>query len=49
MKQMIVLAATIALGVFIYGLVAGDSPESILNIMSDMWKSGLLERSYYGR
>jgi len=49
MKQLIVLFATITLGVFIYGLIAGDNDESVVNVLADMWQSGLQARSLYGK
>lgn len=39
MKQLIVMSAMIMLGVFIYGLIAGDGEESLTNAIGKLWKS----------
>lgn len=49
MKQMIVLASTIVLGVFIYTLIAGDGDSSLTSTIAGMWQQGLAERDLYGR
>lgn len=38
MKQLIVLMATILLGIAIYGMIAGPSDHSIKNTMGGVWK-----------
>ncbi len=48
MKQMIVMVCSIALGIFIYGLVAGAGEGSIISQMSILWAQGLDARSLYG-
>ena len=45
MKDLIVLAATIILGIFIFGLIAGDD-NSIKSAVSDAWKNDLGCRNY---
>ena len=49
MKQLIVLFSTIALGVFIYGLIAGEGDDTVMSALAEMWRSGLQSRSLYGR
>jgi hypothetical protein len=44
MKQLIVLSSTILLGVFIYGLIMGDSDSSIINAMSSVWEANVEAR-----
>ncbi|MDR2611243.1 MAG: hypothetical protein LBC58_07280 [Clostridiales Family XIII bacterium] len=40
MKQYIVLASLIALGVFIYGLIAGPGEGSVAQASGDILKAG---------
>lgn len=37
MKQFIVLCSMVILGVIIFNLIMGDSPDSVLNIVKDVW------------
>lgn len=46
MKQFIVLAATVALGIFIYNVIAGPEPDSIMSTLSGLWVKGVEIRSY---
>jgi len=48
MKECIVLVASIALGVFIYGLIAGADDGSMMAVMSDVWEAGLSARDSFG-
>jgi hypothetical protein len=38
MKQYIVLMSMICLGVFLYGLISGDSDTSILSTLKSAWQ-----------
>ena len=38
MKQMIILAATIMLGVFLFNLIAGPDEESIYSEVKNVWQ-----------
>lgn len=48
MKECIVLVASIALGVFIYGLIAGADDGSMMSAMSEVWQDGLAARNSFG-
>lgn len=45
MKQMIVLAATVALGVYLFRLIAGEQDDSLLGILQQAWQSELAVRT----
>lgn len=45
MKQMIVLAATVALGVYLFRLIAGEQDDSLLGILQHAWQSELAVRT----
>ena len=45
MKQMIVMAATVALGVFLFRLIAGGQDDSLLGILQQAWQSELAVRT----
>lgn len=47
MKQLIVLAAMVALGVFIAGLVGGSGENTIKSSMSDLWQSEIVRQNTY--
>jgi hypothetical protein len=49
MKECIVLVASIALGVFIYGLIAGADDGSMMSVMSEVWQDGLTARDCFGK
>lgn len=46
MKQFIVLAAMVALGIYIYNVIAGPEPGSIMSSLSGLWLKGVEIRSY---
>ncbi len=46
MKQLIVMAAMIALGLFIYGVIAGPGEDSLMASLSDVWRAGIEVRTY---
>ena len=46
MKQLIVMAAMIALGLFIYGVIAGPGDNSVMASLSDVWRQGISVRTY---
>ena len=48
MKQMIVLAATIMLGVFLYGLIAGPGEGSIYSEVKNVWQHEIDARTMTG-
>ncbi|MCR5481458.1 MAG: hypothetical protein K6F52_01495 [Clostridia bacterium] len=41
MKQLIVFFCSVALGVCIYGLIAGDQDSSSLSVMNRVWEHNL--------
>lgn len=45
MKQLIVMAATIALGMFIFQLIAGDTEDSVLSVLKSVWEQEIAIRS----
>ena len=45
MKQMIILAATIMLGVFLYGLIAGPQDGSIYSEVKNVWQKEIDART----
>lgn len=47
MKQLVVLGAMIALGLFIYGLIAGTGEDSILTGLGTAWEKNIETRSTY--
>lgn len=44
MKQFIVMASTIFLGVYIFNLILGNNDESIANTISNVWQSSIESR-----
>ena len=49
MKQMIVLAATIMLGIFLYGLIAGPQEGSIYSEVKGVWQQEIEARTMTDR
>jgi|GEM_PF-590910 len=47
MKQLVVLGAMIALGLFMYGLIAGSDDKSILAGIETAWEKNIEARSSY--
>jgi hypothetical protein len=47
MKQFIVLTAMIALGVFIYGIIAGPGDNTIESGLEKSWEKSINIRSQY--
>lgn len=47
MKQLVVLGAMIALGIFMYGLIAGTGDKSILTGLGTAWEKNIETRSSY--
>lgn len=47
MKQLMVLGAMIALGLFMYGLIAGTGENSILSGLGMAWEKNIETRSVY--
>jgi uncharacterized protein YxeA len=45
MKQIIVMAAMIMLGAFIYNLIAGDGENSLINELGKVWKTEIAYRA----
>lgn len=45
MKQFIVLFSTIMLGVFIFNLIMGDSDDTILSTVQNLWEGELAMRA----
>jgi len=45
MKEFIIMSAMITLGVFIYNMIAGSGDDSILNALSNFFKSEIEARS----
>lgn len=45
MKQMIILAATIMLGVFLFGLIAGPDEGSIYSEVKNVWQQEISART----
>lgn len=45
MKELIIMSAMIMLGVFIYNLIAGGGDDSLINSLSDFFKSEIETRS----
>lgn len=45
MKQFIVMMATIALGVVLYQLIAGEGPDSMVSALSEVWKQEIQSRT----
>lgn len=41
MKQFIVLCSTVLLGIAIFYLIMGDSNDSVINTVKDVWQSEL--------
>lgn len=41
MKQFIVLCSTVLLGIAIFHLIMGDSNDSVINTVKDVWQSEL--------
>ena len=46
MKQLIVMAAMIGLGLFIYGVICGPSDDSVMGSLRDLWRQGIAVRTY---
>ncbi len=46
MKQFIVLCAMIALGLFIYDIIAGQGDGSIMSSLGDVWRGNIGLRTY---
>ena len=46
MKQYIVLMSLIALGVYIFEIIAGDGSDSIYSLLGELWQQGMEIRSY---
>ena len=46
MKELIVICASIILGIFIYHLIMGNQDSSVINSMADLWRAGIGIRSY---
>lgn len=47
MKQMVVLGSMIALGLFLYGLIAGTGENSIIAGLEMAWEKNIETRSAY--
>jgi len=47
MKQLVVMSAMIALGLFIFGLIAGKGDNSILASLETAWEKNIEMRSFY--
>jgi hypothetical protein len=45
MKQLIVMAATVALGIVLFQLFAGDTDDSILSVLKNVWEQEIAIRS----
>jgi hypothetical protein len=45
MKQLIVMAATVALGVLLFQLIAGDADDSVLSVLKSVWEQEIAIRS----
>lgn len=41
MKQIIVLLGMIVLGIFIFGMIAGDEPNSVKTSVGGFWKTSI--------
>ena len=46
MKQFIVLCGTVALGVFLFRLIAGPEDGSVLGVLEQVWRNEIALRSY---
>ncbi len=46
LKQYMVLVSMVVLGIFIFEIIAGDDPNSIVNSMANLWEKGLEVRTY---
>lgn len=47
MKQLVVMSAMIALGLFLFGLIAGKGDNSILASLGMAWEKNIEIRSFY--
>lgn len=45
MKQLIVLAASILLGLYLFHLIAGPGPDSIYGSVGNLWRQELQTRT----
>ncbi|MDD3350076.1 MAG: hypothetical protein PHC40_04370 [Eubacteriales bacterium] len=45
MKQFIVLSAMVALGIFVFQLIAGPDESSIVNLLGSAWSHEILLRT----
>lgn len=45
MKQLIVMAALIVLGIALFNLIAGEDESSIMSIMKDVWEQEIQMRT----
>ena len=46
MKQMIIMTAMVALGIFIYQLIAGKGDGGIAGALADLWRHEIEIRTY---
>ena len=45
MKEFIIMSAMIMLGIFIYNLIIGDGPDSVINVLERLFRSEINSRA----
>ena len=46
LKQLIIMVAMILLGLFMYGIIAGDEEGSVYSSLGEVWKQGKIGRAH---
>lgn len=45
MKQFIVLCSMVILGIAIYQMIMGTNDDTVISVVSDVWKNGIAVRT----